>query len=83
MMSSTPSADEECLSQMTTSTRASFFSATGTTSSSPSPRQEQVDQTYLTPFEGTSLKLRSPFQVNPGARAAFWKYYHYYEGDST
>ena len=83
-MSSTPSADEECLSQMTTSTRASFFSATGTSSSSsPSPRQEQVDQTYLTPFEGTSLKLRSPFQVNPGARAAFWKYYHYYEGDST
>jgi hypothetical protein len=84
LMSSAPSQDEESLSQMTASTRASFFSATSTTSTSTnSPHREQVDQSYLTPFEGSTFKLKSPFQVNPGVRATFWKYYHYYEGDTT
>jgi hypothetical protein len=62
MMSSTPSPDEESLSQMTASTRASFFSATSTGSTSTStnsPHREQVDQSYLTPFEGTT-KAQEP-----------------------
>jgi hypothetical protein len=86
MSSSTPSPNEDSLSQMTASTRGSFFSATNsstptttTTSSTSSPD----DQSYLTPYEGTTSKLISPFQVNPGARAAFWKYYSYYEDDTT
>jgi hypothetical protein len=80
-MSSPPSPHEESLSQLTASTRQSFFSATstGTTSTSSNTRLPN----YLTPFEKTTHKLISPFQVNPGLRAPIWKCYHYFEENMT
>ncbi len=38
---------------------------------------------YLTPHEGTTTKLISPFQVQPGLRAPIWKCNHYFEENMT
>jgi hypothetical protein len=46
-------------------------------------RRSEAHSNYLTPHEGTTAKLISPFQVHPGLRAPIWKCYHYFEGNMT
>jgi hypothetical protein len=75
-MSPAPSPDEVSLSQLTASTRQSFFLLL------ISAAVERIQ--IIGHHEGTSTtKLIIPFQVHPGLRVLIWKRYHYFEENMT